>query len=163
MVQTDCHHAASSVPPYISSHTFPLYLQSQDLKTLETYLPVEIVQVYRGMGMKHGLYDWQVRRCYVHACIEPFLVLGRNMHLYFRPPGVALLMHTMPLQVECLTMGGVLGGSNLVFAAPTSAGKSVVYEILALRRMLTTGKPFMLVLPTVVLCQQKVPTGHCLC
>jgi hypothetical protein len=53
-------------------------------------------------------------------------------------------------------MPGVLKGSNLVFAAPTSAGKSVVYEILALRRLLTTGKPFMLVLPTVVLCQQKV-------
>jgi len=37
-----------------------------------------------------------------------------------------------------------------------SAGKTIVYEILALRRLISTNKPFMLVLPTVVLCQQKV-------
>ncbi|KAJ9515568.1 hypothetical protein QJQ45_021670, partial [Haematococcus lacustris] len=59
-------------------------------------------------------------------------------------------------QAECLMTPGVLYGSNLVFCAPTSAGKTIVYEILALRRLLTTGKPFMLVLPTVVLCAQKV-------
>ncbi|GFH17426.1 uncharacterized protein HaLaN_14063 [Haematococcus lacustris] len=58
-------------------------------------------------------------------------------------------------QAECLMTPGVLHGSNLVFCAPTSAGKTIVYEILALRRLLTTGKPFMLVLPTVVLCAQK--------
>ncbi|KAL6747107.1 hypothetical protein V8C86DRAFT_3034055 [Haematococcus lacustris] len=58
-------------------------------------------------------------------------------------------------QAECLMTPGVLYGSNLVFCAPTSAGKTIVYEILALRRLLTTGKPFMLVLPTVVLCAQK--------
>lgn len=59
------------------------------------------------------------------------------------------------LQAECLCVPGVIQGRNLVFCAPTSAGKTIVYEILALRRLLTTGKPFMLVLPTVVLCAQK--------
>jgi hypothetical protein len=54
---------------------------------------------------------------------------------------------------------GVLRGRNLVFAAPTSAGKTAVYEVLALRRLITTGRPFLLVLPTVALCAQKV--GMC--
>lgn len=90
----------------------------QDARSLEAYLPAEIVQVYReSFGMKRDLYQWQA---------------------------------------ECLNVNGVLRGRNLVFCAPTSAGKTIVYEVLALRRLLTTGKPFMLVLPTVVLCAQKV-------
>lgn len=40
-----------------------------------------------------------------------------------------------------------------------SAGKTIVSEILAIRRLATTNKPFLLVLPTVVLCQQKVGPG----
>lgn len=62
------------------------------------------------------------------------------------------------MQAECLMLDGVLSGKNLVFCAPTSAGKTLVYEILALRRMVQTRKPFMLVLPTVALCAQKVRT-----
>jgi DNA polymerase theta len=50
-----------------------------------------------------------------------------------------------------------------VFSAPTSAGKTIVYEILALRRLITTGKPFLLVLPTVMLCQQKVRMRNSAC
>ena len=36
-----------------------------------------------------------------------------------------------------------------------SGGKSLVSEVLALRRLLTTGRPFMLVLPFVSLCAEK--------
>lgn len=60
------------------------------------------------------------------------------------------------LQGECLCQPGVLSGRSLVYCAPTSGGKSIVAEILALRRLLTTGKPFMLVLPFVALCAEKV-------
>jgi hypothetical protein len=59
-------------------------------------------------------------------------------------------------QAECLMQPGVLSGRNLVFAAPTSAGKTIVYEVLALRRLVITQRPFLLVLPTVALCVQKV-------
>ncbi len=43
------------------------------------------------------------------------------------------------LQAECLCKPGVLQGRNLVYCAPTSGGKSIVAEVLAIRRLLQTG------------------------
>ena len=45
---------------------------------------------------------------------------------------------------------GVLDGCNLVYCAPTSGGKSLVAEIIMLRRLLTTGRPALLVRTEVV-------------
>ena len=59
------------------------------------------------------------------------------------------------LQAECLMQPGVLSGANLVYSAPTSGGKSAVAEILMLRRLITTGRPAMLVMPFVTLCAEK--------
>ena len=79
----------------------------------------------------------------------PYLSCPRSLH--------APLPHPLapPPQAECLCQPDVLLGKNLVYCAPTSGGKSIVSEILALRRLLTTGKPFMLVLPFVALCNEK--------
>lgn len=55
---------------------------------------------------------------------------------------------------------GVLTGSNLVFCAPTSAGKSLVAEVLMLRRLLSEKRACVLVLPYVALCAEKV-SYHC--
>lgn len=59
------------------------------------------------------------------------------------------------LQAECLNEAEVLGGKNLVYCAPTSGGKSLVAEVIMLRRLLTTGRPALLVLPYISLCNQK--------
>ena len=48
-----------------------------------------------------------------------------------------------------------LQGRNLVYCAPTSGGKSLVAEVLMLRRILTTNRPAMLVLPFVSICSEK--------
>jgi DNA polymerase theta len=48
-------------------------------------------------------------------------------------------------QAECLNQPGVLEGANLVYCAPTSGGKSMVAEVLLLRRLLSTGRPALLV------------------
>jgi DNA polymerase theta len=53
---------------------------------------------------------------------------------------------------------GVLAGRNLVYCAPTSGGKSQVAEVLMLRRLHRTQRPFLLVLPYVALCSEK--TAH---
>ncbi|KAI7750051.1 hypothetical protein M8C21_005020, partial [Ambrosia artemisiifolia] len=60
-----------------------------------------------------------------------------------------------PWQVDCLQVDGVLQKRNLVYCASTSAGKSFVAEILMLRRVLTTRKVALLVLPYVSICAEK--------
>uniref|UniRef100_A0A1U7YHX9 Helicase and polymerase-containing protein TEBICHI-like n=3 Tax=Nicotiana sylvestris TaxID=4096 RepID=A0A1U7YHX9_NICSY len=58
-------------------------------------------------------------------------------------------------QVDCLQVDGVLQNRNLVYCASTSAGKSFVAEILMLRRILSSGKMGLLVLPYVSICAEK--------
>lgn len=61
-------------------------------------------------------------------------------------------------QAECLSIPGVLEGrTNLVFAAPTSSGKSLVADIVLARRLEEChGKEFcLLVLPFVSICHEK--------
>ncbi|KAG8048422.1 hypothetical protein GUJ93_ZPchr0009g976 [Zizania palustris] len=60
-----------------------------------------------------------------------------------------------PWQVECLLVEGVLEKRNLVYCASTSAGKSFVAEVLMLRRILSSGKMAILVLPYVSICAEK--------
>lgn len=60
-----------------------------------------------------------------------------------------------PWQVDCLRTDGVMQNRNLVYCASTSAGKSFVAEILMLRRVISTGKVALLVLPYVSICAEK--------
>ena len=59
-------------------------------------------------------------------------------------------------QADCLRTPDVLEGkANLVYCAPTSGGKSMVAELLMLRRVIEAGKPALLVLPYVSICTEK--------
>eukprot|EP00850_Spirogloea_muscicola_P005539 SM000025S08434 [mRNA] locus=s25:718080:729951:- [translate_table: standard] len=58
-------------------------------------------------------------------------------------------------QVECLQLDGVLLGKNLVYCASTSAGKSLVAEIIMIRRIMATNKKAIIVLPFVALSAEK--------
>ncbi|XP_061336496.1 helicase and polymerase-containing protein TEBICHI [Gastrolobium bilobum] len=70
----------------------------------------------------------------------------------YRNKGISKLYNW---QVDCLRVNGVLQRRNLVYCASTSAGKSLVAEILMLRRVITTGKMALLVLPYVSICAEK--------
>ncbi|KAF1858617.1 hypothetical protein Lal_00044650 [Lupinus albus] len=70
----------------------------------------------------------------------------------YRKKGISKLYRW---QVDCLQVDGVLQRRNLVYCASTSAGKSFVAEILMLRRVITTGKMALLVLPYVSICAEK--------
>ena len=59
-------------------------------------------------------------------------------------------------QAEALNRPGVLTGRNLVFCAPTSSGKSIVADVLMLRRLHATRRPALYVLPYVALCSERV-------
>ncbi|CAL3962327.1 unnamed protein product [Diplocarpon coronariae] len=63
-----------------------------------------------------------------------------------------------PWQSECLLRSGGLGGeANLVYTAPTGGGKSLVADILMLKKILDNPeKKALLVLPYVALVQEKL-------
>jgi DNA polymerase theta len=63
-----------------------------------------------------------------------------------------------PWQAECLLRSGALNGErNLVYSAPTGGGKSLVADILMLKKVIETPeKKALLVLPYVALVQEKV-------
>jgi DNA polymerase theta len=63
-----------------------------------------------------------------------------------------------PWQSECLLRSGALGGDrNLVYTAPTRGGKSLVADILMLKKVIENPEAkALLVLPYIALVQEKL-------
>jgi len=65
------------------------------------------------------------------------------------------LVELYPWQRECLATEGVLDGQNLVYCAPTSGGKTLVAEVLMLRRVALQQKKALFVVPFVSVAAEK--------
>lgn len=60
-------------------------------------------------------------------------------------------------QAKCLfTTGALLKGKNLVYSAPTSAGKTLVAELIVLKRVLESKKKALIILPYVSVAREKM-------
>eukprot|EP00063_Salmo_salar_P067055 XP_014041890.1 PREDICTED: helicase and polymerase-containing protein TEBICHI-like isoform X2 [Salmo salar] len=92
--------------------------------------------------------DEQCDRLLLSSWGLPAAVLQR-----YRRHGVVSMF---PWQAQCLSLGRVLQGQNLVYSAPTSAGKTLVAELLMLKRVLETKRKALFILPFVSLAKEKM-------
>ena len=59
-------------------------------------------------------------------------------------------------QADCISMAGVLSGRNIIYSAPTSAGKTLIAELLLLKSVLEKHKKVIMILPFVSIVHEKV-------
>lgn len=66
------------------------------------------------------------------------------------------IIKMFPWQADCLSLPGVLLGHSVVYSAPTSAGKTLIAELLSLKCLLENKKKVLVVLPFVSVVHEKV-------
>ncbi|CAH8648951.1 unnamed protein product [Heterobilharzia americana] len=86
--------------------------------------------------------------------IEDGFYVPENLYRQYKEMNISSIFSW---QAECLSLPGVLDGhKNLVYSAPTSAGKTLVAELIVLKRVLETPLKAFIILPYVSVSREKM-------
>lgn len=122
-------------------------------------------EIYDVVGGSQGPSEYSQRRCLAltpNPTSNPLLELShpayglpKQLVTNFESLGIKSIY---PWQSDCLLKSGALRGDrNLVYTAPTGGGKSLVADVLMLKRVIECpGQKAILVLPYVALVQEKL-------
>ncbi|XP_062599884.1 DNA polymerase theta-like, partial [Saccostrea cucullata] len=105
-------------------------------------LPEPVLKQYTDKGIT-SMFSWQAE------CLCLPGVLGGDNLVYSAP--TVILQSYLSLLFPCNSRGG-----TLVYSAPTSAGKTMVAELLVLKRVLETKKKAIFILPFVSVAREKM-------
>ncbi|KAI1808295.1 P-loop containing nucleoside triphosphate hydrolase protein [Daldinia bambusicola] len=142
-------------------------IQFQRASAIDKELPELAASIITDVDPNHAAYpsEYSQRRA---IAATPTAVVDRSLSLSFPRYGLpsSLVNNFKALgineiytwQKQCLLGPGLLNGTkNLVYTAPTGGGKSLVADILMLKRVLeNSDSKALLVLPYVALVQEKV-------
>lgn len=92
-------------------------------------------------------------RCGEDALELAYWCVPESVEACYRDAGIRRLHQW---QADCLSSPEVLSGKSLIYVAPTSAGKSLVSEVLMLRQLLFRGRRALVILPYVSICEERV-------
>lgn len=155
----------SDDPPSSSQKRRLPQQQQPPLQAALNELPRLTASSIEQAGQKDFPSEYSQRRAFPSTptpTIDPLLSLSHSA--YGLPPQLVANFATSgiksiyPWQKQCLLGPGLLNGQrNLVYSAPTGGGKSLVADILMLKRVLSDPEAkAILVLPYVALVQEKV-------
>lgn len=152
---TDRHQVAKRAPLFQSASSIPNgppRLVASEIHTLQQYAqdgPSEYTQRKEFSSTPTAAHDALLRLSH------PVYRLPKELVANFESLGIK---NIYPWQKQCLLGPGLLKGEkNLVYSAPTGGGKSLVADVLMLKRVLESrDAKALLVLPYVALVQEKV-------
>ncbi|PHJ24184.1 dead deah box helicase domain-containing protein [Cystoisospora suis] len=121
-------------------------------------IPQSVVEAYSRAGIQ-SLYPWQASCLHLafpfaSSAITQDGGFGRAVDTVGNGQGTAHLRCT-PSRRRLPPREGSLTGQSLLYCAPTSGGKSLVADLIMIRRCLFAGKRCLYVVPHVSLCREK--------